>query len=720
MKTHTLKLSGKIKHEISPDMIGLFFEDINFAADGGLYAEMIENRSFEAVKSLGENHNYVLTEDNLYAWSVATENDCSAPLEPTTTAESTSTSESPLLELSCNEPLSEKNPHYLRFTAKNDGQGFKNKAYDGISLKKGLKYKVSFYAREVNYPQGQLEIIIKKDGKIYAQSKINFNAIKNRPKEWYDTITVSCDTMEWQKYETELTATDDISGADFEIHLTKAGSIEFDLISMISEDAVKGIFRKDLFEALKNLNPAFIRFPGGCIVEGTSLMRRYQWKNTIGDLKDRKINTSLWAVQGGNVMTAWETPDCHYMQSYGIGFYEYFLLCELLSTEKRVCKPLPVLNIGVACQFRSYQTVPVDSEEFNQYVQDALDLIEFANGPVTSKWGKIRAQMGHTEPFNMDMIGIGNEQWESRKVDLAPRYLAFEKAIHEKYPEIKCIGTAGPFVNHEKHTQAWNFYREQFKSNKNIAYAVDEHYYVAPEWLYENVTFYDEYPRDMYVFAGEYAAHDANLSNSVEGGIAEAAMMTGMERNGDVVKLASYAPLFNRIGHSQWTPDMIWFDADKVVLTPSYYVQKMFSDYAGKWTLQLDGQEKVLRESKLYISAVTNDDSENANKSAIIKIANGSDEEQSVKIELNNLQSSGAKTVEIAKLTAASGQAKKIEATKAICTTNGGNKAISPELMSNLEACKLRAPEDVTYKVENIEFDGTILIPAKSFVVIKL
>lgn len=699
MKTHSLKLSGKIDKEISPDMVGLFFEDINFAADGGLYAEMIENRSFEAVKSLGENHNYVLSEDNLYAWSAV---------------------DAGTLELSCNEPLSEKNPHYLRFTAKNDGQGFKNKAYDGISLKKGLKYKVFFYAREVNYPQGQLEIIIKKDGKIYAQSKINFNAIKNRPKEWYDTITVSCDTMEWQKYETELTATDDISGADFEIHLTKAGSIEFDLISMIPEDAVKGIFRKDLFEALKNLNPAFIRFPGGCIVEGTSLMRRYQWKNTIGDLKDRKINTSLWAVQGGNVMTAWETPDCHYMQSYGIGFYEYFLLCELLSTEKRVCKPLPVLNIGVACQFRSYQTVPVDSEEFNQYVQDALDLIEFANGPVTSKWGKIRAQMGHPEPFNMDMIGIGNEQWESRKVDLAPRYLAFEKAIHEKYPEIKCIGTAGPFVNHEKHTQAWNFYREQFKSNKNIAYAVDEHYYVAPEWLYDNVTFYDEYPRDMYVFAGEYAAHDANLSNSVEGGIAEAAMMTGMERNGDVVKLASYAPLFNRIGHSQWTPDMIWFDADKVVLTPSYYVQKMFSDYAGKWTLQLDGQEKVLRESKLYISAVTNDDSENANKSAIIKIANGSDEEQSVKIELNNLQSSGAKTVEIAKLSAASGKAKKVEVTKAICTTNGGNKAISPELMSNLEACKLRAPEDVTYKVENIEFDGTILIPAKSFVVIKL
>ncbi len=420
-------------------MVGLFFEDINFGADGGLYAELIENRSFEAVKSKGEGHNYVLREDNLYSWS-STEG-----LEDN-------------LEISFNQPVSENNPHYLRFTAQADGQGFKNKAYDGISLKKGLKYKLSFYAREVKYPEGKLEASVTKNGKTYAKATINFNNGKNPPKEWMDTIKVVCDTLDWQHYEAELTADDDIQGADFELHLTKAGIIEFDLISLIPEDAVAGVFRKDLFQALSELQPAFLRFPGGCIVEGTSIMRRYQWKNTVGPLKDRKINTNLWALQGGNTISAWEMADCHYMQSYGIGFYEYFLLCELLSGKKRKCKPLPVVNIGVACQFRSYETIPFGSDEFNKYVQDALDLIEFANGPVTSKWGKLRADMGHPEPFNMEMIGIGNEQWESGSVDLAPRYKAFENSIHAVYPEIKCIGTAGPFIKNDMHAQAWEFY----------------------------------------------------------------------------------------------------------------------------------------------------------------------------------------------------------------------------------------------------------------------
>ncbi|MBP5444304.1 MAG: carbohydrate binding domain-containing protein [Treponema sp.] len=693
MKKNTLVLSGKSAHEISPDMIGLFFEDINFAADGGLYAEMIENRSFEAVKSKGESHNYVLREDNLYAWSGAED----------------------ALEISCNEPLSQNNPHYLRFTARNDGEGFRNKAYDGIFLKKGMKYKISFYAREVKYPEGKIAVSVKKDGKVYAETKIDFNNSKNRPAEWMDTIRVTCDTLEWEHYTAVLTALEDVKGAEFEIALTKAGSVEFDLISMIPEDAVAGVFRKDLFDALKDLHPAFIRFPGGCIVEGTSIMRRYQWKNTIGELKDRKINTNLWALQGGNVMTAWETPDCHYMQSYGIGFYEYFLLCELLSSEKRTCKPLPVLNIGVACQFRSYEVVPIDSDDFRQYVQDALDLIEFANGPVTSKWGSLRAQMGHPESFNMDMIAIGNEQWESGCVDLAPRYIAFEKAIHEKYPEMKCIGTAGPFVGNDFHANAWDFYRKNAASNKNFSYAVDEHYYVAPEWLYDNVAFYDEYPRDVLVFAGEYAAHDANLSNSVDGAVAEAAMMTGMERNGDVVRLASYAPLFNRIGHSQWTPDMIWFDAERVVLTPSYYVQKMFSDFSGTEALDLNGQEKPLRENKLYVSAVKKS---SGSQEKIIKIANGSEEDQ-VLVLTDTQGKTLSGYAEIARLVASSGTAKKVEPTDAVASS-GGTKAVSPELMSNLQVCEKRAPESVSYTVAKENLNGEITIPAKSFVVVKL
>ena len=692
MSKSTFILKNKAAHQISPDMIGLFFEDINFAADGGLYAELIENRSFEAVKSKGKDHNYILREDNLYAWSsIDGDETC--------------------LEISMNQPISSNNPHYLRFTSKKDGQGFKNKAYDGISLKKNLKYNISFYAREVQYPEGKILVKVTKEGKTYAETTIDFNNGKNPPKDWYTGIIADCDMLDWALYKGELTANDDIQGADFEIILTKKGSVEFDLISMIPEDAIAGIFRKDLFNALKDIHPGFIRFPGGCIIEGTSLMRRYQWKNTVGPLKDRKINTNLWALRGGNTLGGNEMPDCHYMQSYGLGFYEFFLLCELLSSEKRVCKPLPVLNIGLACQFRTYEVVPIDSPEFNNYIQDALDLIEFANGPVDSKWGKLRAEMGHPESFKMDMIAIGNEQWESKRVDLAPRYVAFEKAIHEKYPEIKCLGTAGPWVKHELYDKAWELYREKIKTNKTFTYAVDEHYYVAPEWLYENVVFYDNYPRDVGVFAGEYAAHDKNLSNSVEAAMSEAAMMTGYERNGDVVKLASYAPLFNRIGHSQWTPDLIWFDADKVVLTPSYYVQKIFSDYSGNEALELDGQEKGLREKKLYISALKNGENK------IVKIVNGGDEEQTLVINGEDGKCLEGE-VEIAKLMAKSGTAKKIVATDTI-GPESGNKSISPELMTNKELCAKRAPEEVSYTIEKVKFEGEVKIPAKSLLIVK-
>ena len=461
MSKNSLVISNKSSHPVYPDMVGLFFEDINFAADGGLYAELIENRSFEAVKSKGKDHNYVFREDNLYAWS-STDGDETC------------------LEISINQPISSNNPHYLRFTAKKDGQGFKNKAYDGISLKKDLKYNLSFYAREVKYPEGKILVKITKEGKTYAETTIDFKNGKNPPKDWYTGIIADCDFLDWEFYKGELIANEDIQGADFEMHLTKEGSVEFDLISMMPEDAVAGIFRKDLFNALKNLNPGFLRFPGGCIIEGTSLMRRYNWKNTVGELKDRKINTNLWACRGGNTLGADEMPDCHYMQSYGIGFYEYFLLCELLSSEKRICRPLPVLNIGLACQFRTYEVVPIDSPKFNEYIQDALDLIEFANGAIDTKWGKLRADMGHPESFKLELLAIGNEQWESKRVDLAPRYIAFEKAIHEKYPEIKCLGTAGPWVKHELYDKAWELYREKIKTNKNFAFAVDEHYYVSP------------------------------------------------------------------------------------------------------------------------------------------------------------------------------------------------------------------------------------------------
>ncbi len=692
MSDKTIVLDGTKTKKITPDMVGLFFEDINMAADGGLYAELIENRSFEAIKSKGTGHNYVLAEDNLYAWSSADGHDEN-------------------LEISCNEPVHAANPHYLRFTAKEDGQGFRNKAYDGIFLKKGQSCKVSFYAREVSYLEGSIRVCVAKGSKVFADAVVPFTVAQPAEPDGYDAMVGNCEAKKWIRYETKLTATDNVQGASFEIHLTKKGCVEFDLVSLIPDNAVAGIFRKDLFEALADLHPAFLRFPGGCIVEGTSLLHRYYWKGTVGDLASRKIQPNLWALQGGNTLFDWQMQDCHYMQSYGIGFYEYFLLCELLSSKKRRCQPLPVLNIGVACQFRSYEAVSIESPEFAEYIQDALDLIEFANGDTNTKWGSLRARMGHPESFNLEMIAIGNEQWESRHVDVAPRYRAFEKAIHERYPEIKCLGTAGPFVNNDLHTNAWKFYRSEVKTNPAFTYAVDEHYYVAPEWLYENVGFYDEYPRDVGVFAGEYAGHDVNLTNSIEAALAEAAMMTGMERNGDVVKLASYAPLLNRIGHSEWTPDMIWFDAESVILTPSYYVQKIFSDYAGTDAVDLAGQEKTLWNEKLYVSAVK------ADGKTILKIVNAADSEQTLQLKTADGKPLCA-DCETVTLAAATGKAV-VPVANGSVDPNGPNKAISASRMSNAELCRMRFPERCGYSAAKKTVFGSVQIPAKSLLVLK-
>lgn len=690
---HSLTISSKKAHEINPDMIGLFFEDINFAADGGLYAELIENRSFEAVKSRGVCRDYVFSGDYLYAWSVAEQGGT--------------------LEINENSPLCEKNPHYVRFTAKKSGEGFVNQAYDGILLKKGMKYKLSFYAREVEYFKGDIVASIKKGREVLAKTVIPFTPAQPEAPNQYDVMVGNCARKEWLFYEAELVANcveEETAGCIFELSLSEPGSMEFDLISLMPSDAVAGVFRKDLFEALAALAPGFLRFPGGCIVEGTSIMRRYRWKDTVGELKERKINTNLWATQGGNTIAGREQPDSHYMQSYGIGFYEYFLLCELLSSEKRRCLPLPVLNIGVACQFRSYETVPVESEEFEEYIQDALDLIEFANGPVTSRYGALRARMGHPESFRLTMLAIGNEQWNSRNVDLDERYIRFEKAIHAVYPEIGCLGTAGPFIDHDLHKSAWEFYRKECKANPEFAFAVDEHYYVAPQWLFDHAGYYDEYPRGVAVFAGEYAGHNENLSNSVEAALAEAAMLTGMERNGDVVKLASYAPLFNRIGHSQWTPDLIWFDEGKVVYTPSYYVQKLFSEYAGTAALELSGQEKELREHKLYVSLVEREGK------TVLKVVNANTE--AVTLELKREGGSAIVCEATAATLVGVKEYKPTVATEGI-DPNGPCKAVDIRVMTNARLCELRAPEECICEVKTAVIDKKLVLPAMSLTVVE-
>ncbi len=298
-------------------------------------------------------------------------------------------------------------------------------------------------------------------------------------------------------------------------------------------------------------------------------------------------------------------------------------------------KPLPVLSMGVACQFRSTEMYDIDSPEFEEFVQDALDLIEFANGPVDSKWGSLRAKMGHPDSFNMDMIAIGNEQWETETVQLFKRNDRFEKAIHEKYPGFKLLGTAGPIVDTDITPQAWDYYRKGFERNKDFCYAVDEHYYKSPQWMYDNVALYDDYPRDVAVFAGEYASHTTDRSNSVEAALSEAALMTGFENNAGVVKLASYAPLFNRIGHSQWKPDMIWFDAKDVYLTPSYYVQKMFACNLGSHSLTLTDEAIELRKKGIYICASQYEDGR-----IIIKAVNTTKEE--FELDLSGMNSDKA------------------------------------------------------------------------------
>lgn len=282
----------------------------------------------------------------------------------------------------------------------------------------------------------------------------------------------------------------------------------------------------------------------------------------------------------------------HYNQTLGMGYYEFFLLCEALGA-----KPLPVLNVGLACQYQSYEMVQPGTEAFGQYLQDALDLIEFANGAEDGRWGSVRVAMGHKEPFHLTMLGIGNEQWETEKSGFFERYRLFEECIHAKYPEIRLIGSAGPDITSERYEKAWKYYHGAVKTQKNYVYAVDEHYYVEPDWFYAHTDFYDEYPRDVKVFAGEYAAHPGHTElmeqkNCLGGALAEAAFLTGVERNADVVVLASYAPLFARLGFTQWAPDMIWFDGETSYATPNYYVQKMFSCMKGTSVLDTLGEEK--------------------------------------------------------------------------------------------------------------------------------
>jgi alpha-L-arabinofuranosidase len=501
-------------HEVSPMLHGIFFEDINYGADGGLYAELVQNRSFEHA-------------EHLYAWGTVNRD-----------AQGTVTVES-------GDPLNAKNPHYVRLVVQDAGRGFgvANYGYGGIAVRAGENYLFSARARAGADYHGTLRAVIEDE--------------TGRPLGECQTTGLSA---QWQKFDAVIKSSGAAAHARLVVLATAPGRVDLDMISLFPENTWKrrpNGLRADLVQMLADMHPAFMRFPGGCIVEGMDLPNRYQWKDTIGDIAERPENWNRWQDAIGDQTAP------QYYQTCGLGFFEYFQLCEDIGAA-----PLPILNCGMACQYESAQLVPLD--QLRSFVQDALDLVEFANGPATSEWGSKRAAMGHPEPFHLKFLGVGNEQWGEPYFD---RYRVFRAAIKAKYPDIQIVTPAGPGVGDRWWELAWTKFRGGLPAD-----LVDEHYYRGPRWFLDNAVRYDDYDRaGPRIFAGEYAAHDNGRRNNLRAALAEAAFMTGLVRNSDLVTLSSYAPLFAKAGATQWTPDLIWCDNTRVFGSPSYYVQLLFS-----------------------------------------------------------------------------------------------------------------------------------------------
>ncbi|MFO7672528.1 MAG: alpha-L-arabinofuranosidase C-terminal domain-containing protein [Lutibacter sp.] len=562
--------------KIQPTMYGIFFEDINFAADGGLYAEMIKNRSFEF-------------ELPMMGW-----------IEPNSDRHSLNKQSGIATIMTTSENTT--NPNFSRISVNNDkGYVLINEGFRGMGIKKDANYNLSLKAAN---PSGAIK-------KIRVQFIDENNSVLGE-------TTIAPTATTWQNYTAQLSATQTEAKAKLKITFEGTGIIDVDMISLFPEDTWKGRkngLRKDLVQLLDDMNPGFLRFPGGCIVEGRTLEQRYQWKKTVGDVENRTTLINRWNTEFRHKLV----PD--YFQSFGLGFFEYFLLSEDLGAE-----PLPIVSCGIACQFNTGELVPM--HELEPYVQDALDLIEFANGSIDTPWGKIRNDMGHPKPFNLKYIGVGNEQWGPAYIE---RYKVFEKAIKGKYPNIIIVSGSGPFPDGDY----FDYGMEELK--KLNAEIIDEHYYRSPEWFRENAARYDSYDRNgPKIFAGEYAAHPKNVEdgpkeNNWEAALSEAAFMTGLERNAEVVNLTSYAPLMAHIDAFQWAPDMIWFNNLESYGTPNYYVQKLFATNKGTDLIAITKDGKpLIGQNDLFASAVKDTDK----KEVIIKLVNTAANAQDLKIDL--------------------------------------------------------------------------------------
>ncbi|MFV5694421.1 alpha-L-arabinofuranosidase C-terminal domain-containing protein [Flavobacterium sp. LB3P122] len=573
--------------KIQPTMYGAFFEDINFAADGGLYAEMIKNRSFEF-------------ETPLMGWKQ-------------TNSDKHSFNNQSGIATTIKVLENKTNPNFCRVLVNND-KGFEmiNEGFRGMGIKKDARYNLSLKAANHNG----------------AIKKIIIQFIDRNKKVLGETIIVPTAT-DWQSYSTQFTANQTEAKAQLKITFEGTGTIDLDMISLFPEDTWKNRkngLRKDIVQLLYDMKPGFLRFPGGCIVEGRTLAQRYQWKKTVGDVEKRETLINRWNTEFDH------KPAPDYFQTFGLGFFEYFQLSEDLGAQ-----PLPILSCGMACQFNTGELVPMD--ELDPYVQDALDLIEFANGGIETPWGRIRSEMGHPKPFNLKLIGVGNEQWGPQYIE---RFKVFEKAIKSKYPKMTIVSGAGPFPEGDYFEYGM---QELKKLNAEI---VDEHYYKNPQWFRENATRYDKYDRKgPKVFAGEYAAQSVAIAspdnkNNWECAFSEAAFMTGLERNAEVVNLTSYAPLMAHEEAWQWTPDLLWFNNLEAYGSANYYVQKLFSTNKGTDLIAITKDGKpVTGQNNLFASAVKDLNT----KEVIVKLVNTAATVQEVNVDLKGSKLASKGTV---------------------------------------------------------------------------
>lgn len=549
---------------IQPTMYGIFFEDINYGADGGLYAEMIKNRSFEFPQRLMGWNSFGLVEVR-------------------------------------NDGPFERNPHYVRLTWPGHDHkhtGLENEGFFGVSVKHDETYRFSVWARTPAMASNNRESI--RIELVGADSEVLTRA------------NLTIDSKEWKKYQVEMKAPRTDAKARLRLFLTSKGSLDLEHISLFPTDTWKqreNGLRKDLAQALYELKPGVFRFPGGCIVEGTDLKTRYDWKKSVGPVENRPLNENRWQYTFPHRFF----PD--YYQSYGMGFYEYFLLSKDLGAE-----PLPIVSVGLACQFQNgCCEAHVAVGELQDYIQDALDLIEFANGDASTKWGKVRADMGHPAPFNLKFIGVGNEQWGP---EYPERLEPFMKAIRAKYPTIRIIGSSGPGSEGKDFDFLWP---EMKRLKVDL---VDEHFYRPESWFLAQGARYDHYDRKgPKVFAGEYACHPKNRKNNFESALMEAAFMTGLERNADIVHMATYAPLFAHVEGWQWRPDLIWFDNLRSVKSINYYVQQLYGHYPGTHVLKtLSGKLPLTGQNGLFASSVL----DKTKNKLILKIANTNDTSRTV------------------------------------------------------------------------------------------